>query len=307
MWTTDEREKQTLMTEYPDVYEYEGVVFYAYSPGEQPLSTLPVYRFWSDRLLYHFYTMSETERDKLIANYPDVWTYEGPVWYIHPRAYQLEETTYLLKGGDDAGSYTMTLSAYVDGKEVSIDEPYVYLNLSVSQMEMTVEFADLAATINNVQIQTPLTDHVAKIDPKGASIPFTLSLEAMFECATPQGPFEIDSTTGLFADFTKAGQVWAAEGSVYSYKGQVAFPNHQVVIDATAEAYELNLESYGLFEGLDRLPDDVFVSMPSTFEWTRAGTKDLLVATEVEGRSVQLYVTSMSATTEGQWGGQSQD
>jgi hypothetical protein len=38
----------------------------------------PVYRFWSDRFQGHFYTISEAERAKVLATWPDVWSYEGP-------------------------------------------------------------------------------------------------------------------------------------------------------------------------------------------------------------------------------------
>jgi len=40
-----------------------------------------VYRFWSDALSGHFYTIDEAERDKLINQYSHVWTYEGIAWY----------------------------------------------------------------------------------------------------------------------------------------------------------------------------------------------------------------------------------
>ena len=46
-------------------------------------ATKPVYRFWSDVLSTHFYTISETQRDWLIANYPTVWTYENIAWYAY--------------------------------------------------------------------------------------------------------------------------------------------------------------------------------------------------------------------------------
>jgi hypothetical protein len=40
-----------------------------------------VYRFWSPALRSHFYTIDETERDKLLKQYADVWVYEGEVFY----------------------------------------------------------------------------------------------------------------------------------------------------------------------------------------------------------------------------------
>jgi predicted outer membrane repeat protein len=36
-----------------------------------------VYRFWAQATDRHFYTANEKEKDKLIANYSDVWTFEG--------------------------------------------------------------------------------------------------------------------------------------------------------------------------------------------------------------------------------------
>jgi len=41
----------------------------------------PVYRFWSPALSRHFYTISETERDKLVNNYAHVWSYEDIAYY----------------------------------------------------------------------------------------------------------------------------------------------------------------------------------------------------------------------------------
>jgi hypothetical protein len=46
-----------------------------------PVALRPVYRFWSPVLLRHFYTLSTAERDKLISNYSDVWTYEQVAYY----------------------------------------------------------------------------------------------------------------------------------------------------------------------------------------------------------------------------------
>ncbi len=80
-YTIDEDEKQFVMANYPGIWTYEGVGFYAYPEGQQPVGTKPIYRFWSNRLGCHFYTMNEDEKNLVIAEYDYTWTYEGIAWY----------------------------------------------------------------------------------------------------------------------------------------------------------------------------------------------------------------------------------
>jgi len=80
-FTIVEAEKDRLERLYSHVWAYDGPAFYAYPEGHQPDSAVPVYRFWSGDFGYHFYTISEAERDWLIANFPHVWAYEGIAWY----------------------------------------------------------------------------------------------------------------------------------------------------------------------------------------------------------------------------------
>jgi len=82
-YTTSAKEKDWLIAEYPHVWTLEGVAFYVYPEGRQPVGTVPVYRFWSPTKSAHFYTTSEAERDGLQANYSNVWTYEGIAWYAY--------------------------------------------------------------------------------------------------------------------------------------------------------------------------------------------------------------------------------
>ena len=84
-YTISEAEKQKVIEKYAHVWTYEGVAFYAYPEGLQPIGALPVYRFWSDTLSAHFYTIKESEKDKLIENYPHVWRYERVAWYAYQR------------------------------------------------------------------------------------------------------------------------------------------------------------------------------------------------------------------------------
>jgi hypothetical protein len=85
-YTIDEAEKDKLR-DYPAAWfwTYEGPAWQAYPPTIQPEDTLPVYRFWSNTLGSHFYTMDEAEKNKLLA-YPAAWfwTYEGIAWYAYP-------------------------------------------------------------------------------------------------------------------------------------------------------------------------------------------------------------------------------
>ena len=58
------------------------MAYYAFSGDTEP-DTSPVYRFWSDSLKSHSYTMSQSERDVLIDSPEHVWTYEGIAFYAY--------------------------------------------------------------------------------------------------------------------------------------------------------------------------------------------------------------------------------
>ena len=54
-------------------------------PGEEPIDSQPVYRFWSDQNHSHFYTIDEDEKDYVLENYSGVYKYEGIVFYAFDR------------------------------------------------------------------------------------------------------------------------------------------------------------------------------------------------------------------------------
>jgi uncharacterized protein DUF5648 len=81
-YTIDAGERDALIKEFADVWDYEGVAFRV--PGASDPNAAPVYRFWSENLASHFYTINEWEKDKLVDQYADVWAYEGPVFYAYP-------------------------------------------------------------------------------------------------------------------------------------------------------------------------------------------------------------------------------
>jgi len=124
-YTIKETEKDKLIKQYAKVWTFEGAAFYAYPEGRQPAGTKAVYRFWSGTLNSHFYTLKESEKDKLIKNYPDVWAFEGVAWY----AYESVETTpgepkavsHEFSGGAVEVPCAVSLKAFTDGEEAKID------------------------------------------------------------------------------------------------------------------------------------------------------------------------------------------
>ncbi len=49
--------------------------------------TVPVYRFYSQLLMKHFFTRDANEKNTIIATFPvDIWRYEGIAWYVYPGA-----------------------------------------------------------------------------------------------------------------------------------------------------------------------------------------------------------------------------
>jgi hypothetical protein len=80
-YTISEGEKDAVIKNFPTVWAYEGVAFYAYPEGSQPTWSRPVYRFWSQSKGAHFYTIDENERDTLVNQFGDIWAFEGIAWY----------------------------------------------------------------------------------------------------------------------------------------------------------------------------------------------------------------------------------
>jgi hypothetical protein len=103
-FTIKESEKTKLQTQYlPNVWTYERIEFYVYAE-KRSTTVSPVYRFWQPKTNEHFFTISESERDELLAyapqerainndgvgptGYPSTYTYEGIAFYAHPEGQQ---------------------------------------------------------------------------------------------------------------------------------------------------------------------------------------------------------------------------
>ncbi|RWX51422.1 hypothetical protein VU01_11391, partial [Candidatus Electrothrix marina] len=83
-YTISETEKEHVEDTYSDdEWRYERIEWYAFDYAKA--GTIPVYRFWSDMNRSHFYTASETEKQKVIDQYTDYeWEHEGVGWWVYP-------------------------------------------------------------------------------------------------------------------------------------------------------------------------------------------------------------------------------
>jgi hypothetical protein len=249
--------------------------------------------------------MQESERDAMIQEYPDVWIYERIAWYVYPTVYQLKTATFDFSGGPEEAQYTVTLKAYVDGKETTIDLPEVDLAASAVHMRMTADFAKLTATLTEFDIRSERVSHNAVIKVGSLRIPFSVSAQGTFTSTTARGPFAIDAATGTFADFVDDPQTLDASDDAFTFSGLVQFGDQTLTFGHTAGAIDFELSSLGTFESLNLLPGRVNARVPLTFQWHRPDQKDPLVEASVDGRRVELYVASMYAATQGLWEGTS--
>jgi hypothetical protein len=109
-YTASEAEKDYVAAN-SNTWTYEGKAFFAFD-APVAWNVMPVYRFWSSSLSGHFYTMSEDEKDYLIANYPtDVWAYEGIAFYAYPPGVEPKDTAPVYRfWSDRLGSHFYTAS-----------------------------------------------------------------------------------------------------------------------------------------------------------------------------------------------------
>lgn len=101
LFTADQDEKEQLIEEAPDTWTYQGVAYHALPTAVEPNSA-PVYRFWSDVLKTHFYTISAKERDWIIERFSAQWTYEGEAFWAFPTAQPASGTIPVYRFWSDA-------------------------------------------------------------------------------------------------------------------------------------------------------------------------------------------------------------
>ena len=78
-YTASVEERDAVIAQLPDTYQYEGAAFHAYATASG--QTKPVYRFYNTQTGYHLYTASEDERGQIVASLPH-YTFEGVAYHV---------------------------------------------------------------------------------------------------------------------------------------------------------------------------------------------------------------------------------
>lgn len=109
-WTLSGPEKDRLLRVYHELWTFEGVGWYAYASPDARPGLLPVYRFWSPARGKHFYTMSESEREKLLAESAGgTWIFEGAVFYAFGQPDHPADTAAVYRIPDSTNGYSWTM------------------------------------------------------------------------------------------------------------------------------------------------------------------------------------------------------
>jgi 4-amino-4-deoxy-L-arabinose transferase-like glycosyltransferase len=86
LYTIQVQERDRLLNGDGGIWKYEGLVFYAFPPGDKrPTGVLPVYELWSSSSETYLYTMDEAEKDQLVHDPAGGWTCKGVAFYAWPQ------------------------------------------------------------------------------------------------------------------------------------------------------------------------------------------------------------------------------
>ena len=82
-YTLDRDQVDELTMQALNPWKFEGVVFCAYLPGQQPPETRPVYDLLARASGEHLYTIWEHERTELLSDSTGTWVDEGVAFYAY--------------------------------------------------------------------------------------------------------------------------------------------------------------------------------------------------------------------------------
>ncbi len=105
-WTISRREKDSLLATYrQEVRAYEGIAWYAYGEPAARAGLQGVHRFWSPTQRRHFYTASPLEKESILKESQDSWTYEGIAFYAFTEGDHCADAVPVYRFYDDQRGY----------------------------------------------------------------------------------------------------------------------------------------------------------------------------------------------------------
>lgn len=313
-YTVSESERASLLDDKSGQgWTDEGVVFYAYSEQSAAEGRKPVYRFWSDSLASHFYTIKETEKDKLIAQYSDAWTYEGIVWYAFDELGAAnggsdtpstdDSNVYEFSNATGAASFSLELTAKVDGKPVQIDSPSLMFPSTTGSMEMIVDLDAMTTELNSLGVETGVLGHAAVAGDRASGqgeYSFNLAISGSFHTTAHKGPYGIESRSLSFP--TTAGVEVVDGDEMFTIVGSATIDGVKSDINLALNPTNFDLDGIATFLEADA-SDLLDLSMDGPFKWTRGQHEDLLFERSFKGRLLQVYISGIRLRTTGLWGG----
>lgn len=314
-WTISEAEKDLLIEKYADAWSYEGPVFYAYPEGAQPAEAKPVYRLWSGNLSAHFYTIDAAERDQMLADPAGGWVFEGIVWYAFEAPSsggqpgggtpQPQAGEYEFACERAAASYGLELKAYLDGREIRMDDPSVGLSSTAGHMKMAVDLGAMTTSLAQFHIQTDAVQHATVMTDSeltGAEFPLTLTLVGFFDTTTARGPFTIDPQTLTFPN--AVGGPTAVGDEIFQIVGSAVLEGQKHEVNLLLAPTVFEPDGRATFDAAG-YPVRLDVNMDGPCQWRRQGREDLLFQADLKGHVLQLYVASVHLRATGLWLGKS--
>ncbi len=124
LWTASESERFLLLSTYSrDVWDWEGIVGYAYARAEARAGLQTIWRFWSPARLRHCYAIDEQEKERLLrASAQDAWMSDGVVFYAWPAGNPPPDTVPVYRFGSRERGYSWAVKDSAAYRTLSADE-----------------------------------------------------------------------------------------------------------------------------------------------------------------------------------------
>lgn len=123
-FTASETEAEYVATTLYDTFTFEGAGMYA-SPNTEA-GLVAVHRFYNNIAGGHFFTTSDAEKAQVQTQYANVFTYEGPGFYVHALDAGPEEEVYRFYNSNSQGHFFTTSEAERDAVIANYGGTFAY-------------------------------------------------------------------------------------------------------------------------------------------------------------------------------------